>query len=58
MSRLSSGQLIFTGENPLEAARAFAAADPYVTNGVVTSWTARKWTTVIGQEAATPARPT
>jgi uncharacterized protein YciI len=52
-----TGLLIFTGENALKAARAFATADPYVTNGVVTSWTARPWTTVIGKEAATPVRP-
>lgn len=51
------GLLIFTGENPVEAAEAFAAADPYVINGVVTSWTARPWTTVLGNEAATPVRP-
>ncbi|MFC9352589.1 YciI-like protein [Arthrobacter sp. NPDC057013] len=52
-----SGLLIFTGENALEAARAFAAADPYVIGGVVTSWTARLWTTVVGNEAATPVHP-
>ncbi|WP_411376411.1 YciI-like protein [Arthrobacter sp. MPF02] len=52
-----TGLLIFTGENALESARAFAAADPYVINGVVTSWTARPWTTVVGQEAAAPVRP-
>lgn len=52
-----TGLLIFTGENALEAARAFAAADPYVTAGVATSWTARPWTTVVGKEAATPVRP-
>jgi uncharacterized protein len=52
-----TGLLVFTGGNALEAARAFAAADPYVTAGVVTSWTARPWTTVVGTEAATPVRP-
>ncbi|WAJ33823.1 YciI-like protein [Arthrobacter sp. FX8] len=52
-----TGLLIFTGENALEAAKAFAAADPYVKAGVVTSWTARPWTTVLGKEAATPVRP-
>ena len=52
-----TGLLIFTGENPVEAAEAFAAADPYVINGVVTSWTARPWTTVLGNEAAAPVRP-
>jgi uncharacterized protein YciI len=52
-----TGLLIFTGDNALEAAKAFAAADPYVTGGVVNSWTARPWTTVLGEEAATPVRP-
>lgn len=52
-----TGLLIFTGDNALEAAKAFAAADPYVAGGVVTSWTARPWTTVVGNDAATPVRP-
>lgn len=52
-----TGLLIFTGGNALEAAKAFAASDPYVAAGVVTSWTARPWTTVVGKEAATPVRP-
>lgn len=52
-----TGLLIFTGDNALEAARAFAAADPYVINGVVTSWTARPWTTVVGTGASTPVHP-
>ena len=51
------GLLIFTGDNALDAAKAFAAADPYVINGVVTSWTASPWTTVLGNDAATPVRP-
>ncbi|MFB4350765.1 YciI-like protein [Microbacterium sp. CR_7] len=49
--------LIFTGEDPLSAARAFAEADPYVTGGLVLSWEARPWTTVVGNSAATPVRP-
>ncbi|MBP2266234.1 uncharacterized protein YciI [Pseudarthrobacter sp. PvP004] len=49
--------LIFTGTDALQTARAFAAADPYVINGVVTSWTARPWRTVVGNEATTPIRP-
>jgi uncharacterized protein YciI len=28
--------------------RDFAEHDPYVRNGLVTSWTVRRWTTVIG----------
>ena len=38
-------------------AEAFAAADPYVKNGLVSSWQVRRWTTVVGAEAATPLRP-
>ncbi|MEO5321152.1 YciI-like protein [Arthrobacter sp. CC3] len=52
-----TGLLIFIGEKALETAQAVAAADPYVTGGVVTSWTARAWTTVVGDEAVTPIRP-
>ena len=26
----------------------FAEADPYVVNGIVTSWTVRSWTVVVG----------
>ena len=48
--------LLFKGESPA-AAEAFAAADPYVRNGLVKSWRVRKWTTVVGAEAATPVRP-
>jgi uncharacterized protein YciI len=29
----------------------FIAGDPYVQNGLVTSWTIRPWTVVIGEEA-------
>ena len=34
--------LVFAGESA-DAAAAFAAADPYVTNGLVTSWIVRRW---------------
>lgn len=52
-----SGLLIFEGDDPVASARAFAEADPYVTGGLVASWTARPWTTVVGHPAATPVRP-
>jgi hypothetical protein len=39
--------LLFRGDSPT-AAEAFAAADPYVTNGLVTRWRVRAWTTVVG----------
>jgi uncharacterized protein len=47
--------LLFQGENDA-AARAFAQADPYVKAGLVTRWSVRPWTTVIGDAAATPVR--
>jgi len=34
--------------------RAFAAADPYVRAGLVTAWTVREWTTVVGAQAVQP----
>src|SRR5437016_2334523 len=40
--------LIFRKEG---AAEEFAAADPYVRNGVVTKWRVRKWNTVVGDGA-------
>jgi uncharacterized protein len=43
--------LLFQGDSPA-AAEAFATADPYVTNGVVTHWRVRPWTTVVGDGAA------
>lgn len=39
--------LVFGGDAP-SAAEAFAAADPYVINGIVTSWTVRQWNEVLG----------
>ena len=39
--------LLFQGDSP-SGAEAFAAADPYVTNGLVTRWHVREWTTVVG----------
>ena len=42
--------LLFRGDSPA-AAEAFARSDPYVVNGLVTSWRVRPWMTVIGKEA-------
>jgi uncharacterized protein YciI len=53
----TTGLIIFQGETALDDARRFAAADPYVHAGVVVSWTAQPWTTVVGDIAATPVRP-
>ena len=43
--------LVFRASTP-EVAEAFAAADPYVKNGLVRSWRVRPWTVVIGGAAA------
>lgn len=50
-----SAVLLFQGDSP-EAAERFAAADPYVINGLVTGWRVREWTTVVGDDAASPVR--
>ncbi|MBZ5513126.1 MAG: YciI family protein [Acidobacteriia bacterium] len=47
--------LLFKGDSP-EVAEKFARADPYVTSGVVKRWRVREWTTVVGEDAATPIR--
>jgi len=48
--------LLFSGDDD-KAARAFAEADPYVKAGLVTRWTVRPWTTVVGDAAASPVLP-
>jgi len=50
---LDGAVLLFRGSSP-DVAAAFAAADPYVANGLVTRWYVRKWTTVVGPDAANP----
>jgi uncharacterized protein YciI len=45
--------LVFRGPSP-QPAEAFAKLDPYVTNGLVTAWRVRKWTTVVGEGPSTP----
>ncbi len=37
-----------------DAAEAFATSDPYVLNGLVTSWRVRKWVTVVGEGSSPP----
>ena len=44
---------LFQGDSP-GAAEQFAAADPFVRNGLVTRWRVRPWTTVVGEQAAFP----
>jgi len=48
--------LLFKGDSPA-AAESFAKADPYVTNGLVTKWRVREWTTVVGSDAEVALPP-
>ncbi len=48
---LDGAVLLFRGWSPNVAA-AFAEADPYVTDGLVTRWRVREWTTAVGPDAA------
>jgi len=47
------GALLVFRADSAEVAERFAAADPYVTGGLVTRWSVRPWNVVIG--AAPPA---
>ncbi|MBL8536534.1 MAG: hypothetical protein JNM59_03935 [Hyphomonadaceae bacterium] len=46
------GMLLFKAE-AAQVAENFARADPYVLNGVVSSWRVREWVTVVGPSALT-----
>jgi len=45
---------LFSRETPKKIAESVAKEDPYVINGLVTSWNVREWTTVAGKDAAQP----
>jgi uncharacterized protein len=51
-----SALLLFQADSP-EIPSAFARADPYVMNGLVTSWRVVQWHTVVGAEASNAVRP-
>jgi uncharacterized protein YciI len=48
--------LLFCADSP-EPAERFAAADPYVMQGLVSSYRVRQWNTVVGVDAFTPVKP-
>lgn len=52
---LSGAMLLFSADSP-EIPEAFAKADPYVLNGLVTQWRVIPWNTVVGHEASNPIR--
>lgn len=41
--------LVFQADSP-EVVERFVSADPYVKNGLVTSWRIREWTVVVGSK--------
>ncbi len=48
--------LLFKSDTPAVAEK-FAAADPYVKNGLVKKWRVRPWTTVVGDMASSRVFP-
>ena len=52
---LDGAVLLFKAESRA-VPEAFAKADPYVTQGLVTAWRVREWTTVAGADASKPTR--
>jgi uncharacterized protein len=48
--------LLFKADSPA-VAEAFAKADPYVKNGLVTRWRVREWNTVVGSLAEVALPP-
>ena len=53
---VDGAMLLFRCDSP-ELPSAFARADPYVLNGLVTRWRVAPWATVVGPDASTPVRP-
>jgi len=51
------GAVLFFKADSASIVEEFAKNDPYVRNGLVTSWRVRRWMTVAGDSAATPVRP-
>ena len=53
---VDSAVLLFAAESR-SVPEAFAKADPYVLNGIVTGWKVREWTTVVGRDAEVKLPP-
>jgi hypothetical protein len=51
-----SALLLFRADSP-EVPSAFAQADPYVLNGLVTNWRVLPWNTVVGVDPSNAVRP-
>jgi uncharacterized protein YciI len=50
------GAILLFSADSAAIAEAFAQADPYVLNGLVTRWRVAPWRTVVGDQAANPTR--
>lgn len=50
---LEQALIVFTADSP-EPVEEFARADPYVTEGLVSSWRVRPWHVVVGGELSPP----
>jgi uncharacterized protein YciI len=55
-SEPADGALLVFRTAERSAVEAFARNDPYVTSGLVTRWTIRPWTVVIGDDLADASR--
>jgi uncharacterized protein YciI len=53
---VDGGLLLFRCESA-QVPEQFVRADPYVKHGIVRRYRIRPWTTVVGDQAATPVRP-
>jgi uncharacterized protein YciI len=51
------GAALFFSAPSKDVVERFAREDPYVTGGLVTKWTVREWTTVVGEDPAHPLPP-
>jgi uncharacterized protein YciI len=57
LSDPAGGALLLFKTDDKSIVEEFAKTDPYVTNGLITSWHIREWLTVAGEGAANPVRP-
>lgn len=53
---VDGGVLLFQTDSKAVVEK-FATEDPYVKAGLVTQWTVRPWSTVVGTDATTPIHP-
>ncbi len=50
------GSILLFSTHSAAVPEAFAKADPYVLNGLVTRWRVAPWNTVVGHQATNPIR--